>query len=99
MLSRMDPLLNLQCKTCHSFFKWQGEDNNKEVCTTKSNTLISQVLGLSSLHLHMIWMIEHCGVEVKACGENTRLELCFHRSVLQADAVQIGKCCDPLESG
>ena len=47
----------------------------------------------------MIWMIEHCGVEVKACGENTRLELCFHRSVLQADAVQMGKYCDPLESG
>ena len=40
---------------------------------------------------------------MKACDQNTRLELCCHRSgwgiVLQANAAQIGKCCDPLKSG
>ena len=73
--------------------------------STETTTLTSdatwQGLALSSLHLHMIWIIEHCCVEVKAYGQNTRLELwCPHSGwgiVLQADAAQIGKCCDPLE--
>ena len=51
----------------------------------------------------MICIIEHCYIGVKACDQNTRLESCCHRSgwgiVLQADAAQIGKCGDPLESG
>ena len=108
MLSRMYPLLNLLCKTWLSFLS----DNvkitiRKAVPSSKSTTMISyitwQVLALSSLHLHMVWIIEHSCVEVKACGENTRLELCCHHSgwgiVLQAYAAQMGKWCDPLESG
>ena len=75
--------------------------------SSKTTTLTSHItwqgLALSSLHLHMIWIIEHCCIEVKACDQNTRLELCCHRSgwgiVLLADAAQMGKCCDLLESG
>ena len=51
----------------------------------------------------MIWIIEHCCIRVKACDQKSRLELCCHRSgwgiVLQVDAAQMGKCCDPLKSG
>ena len=75
--------------------------------SSKSTTLTShitwQVLALLSLHLHMIWIIEHRCVEVKACGANIRLELYYHHSrwdiILQADAAQMGKCCNPLQSG
>ena len=49
----------------------------------------------------MIWIIEHCCVEVKAYDQNTRLEFCSHHSawdiVVHADATQTGKCCDPVE--
>ena len=42
----------------------------------------------------MIWIIEHCCVDVKACGQNIKLELCCHHSgwgiVLQADVAQMG---------
>ena len=66
--------------------------------STETTTLTShttwQGLALSSLHLHMIWMIEHCCVEVKAYGQTARLELWCHHSGwgigLQADAAQIG---------
>ena len=72
----------------------------KKYHSDKSHNVTS--IGLSSLHLHIIWIIEHCCVEGKACSENTRLELCCHHSgwdiILQADAVRMGKCCDPLES-
>ena len=103
----MDPLLNLLCKTWLSFVSDKVKIAiRKAAQSSKCTTLIShitwQVFALSSLHLHMIWIIEHCCVDVKAYGENTRLELCCHHSgwdnVLQADAAQMGKCCDPLES-
>ena len=71
--------------------------------TTLTSHITWQGLALSYLHLHMIWTIEHCCIEVKACDQNTRLELCCHHSgwgiFLQAEAAQIGKCCDPLDSG
>ena len=95
ILSRMDPLLNLLCKTCFSFLSDSVEITiRKAAQSSKGTTLITwQVLALSSLHLHMIWKIEHCWFEVKACGENTRLELCCHHNwwdiVLQADAAQM----------
>ena len=51
----------------------------------------------------MIWIIEHCCIGVKACDQNTMLGLCCRHSgwviVLQSDAAQMGKCCDPLECG
>ena len=51
----------------------------------------------------MIWIIELCCIGVKPCDQKTRLELCCRHSgwgmVLHADAAQIGKCCDLLESG
>ena len=75
----------------------------------KSTTLTSHitwqvlVLALSYLHLHMIWIIEHCCVEVKACDQNSSKNWCCHHNgwsiVLQADADQMAKCCDPLGSG
>ena len=75
----------------------------------KSSTLTSHitwqvfVLALSYLHLHMVWIVEHGCVEVKACGQNTSQNWCCHHNgwgiVLQADADQEGKCCDLLESG
>ena len=84
MLMRMDPLLKLMCKTRLSFCKWQWEDDNKAGKSSKSITLTShiiwQVLPLSSVHLPMIWIIEHCCVEVKARSQNIRLELCCHYS-------------------
>ena len=108
LLSRMDPLLNLLCKTCLPYFKWQGEDNNKEGCaifkkyhSDKSHNVTS--IGFIIFAPAYDLIIEHCCVELKACGDDTRLELCCHHSgwdiVLQAYAAQMGKCCDPLESG
>ena len=51
----------------------------------------------------MIWIIEHCCIGLKACDQNARLKLCCRHSgwgiVLQADAAQMGKCCDHLGSG
>ena len=108
LLMRMDPLLNLLCKTWLSFLNDKVKITiRKAGQSSKSTILIShitwQVVTISYLHLHMIWMIEHCCVEVKACGENTRLELCSHHCgwdiVVQADAAQMDKCCDPLGSG
>ena len=74
---------------------------------SKSTTLTIhikwQVLALTFLHLYMILIIEHCYIEGKACGENTRLELSCHHSgwdiVVQVAAAQMGKWRDPLESG
>ena len=67
--------------------------------TTMTRHITWQEWALSSLHLQMIWIIEYCCVEVKACGQNARLELCCHHSgwgiVLQADAAEMGKCCYP----
>ena len=61
-----------------------------------------KVLALSSLHPHMMWIIEHCCVEMKACRQNVRPELCCHHNewdivLHHADATQMGKCCDSLE--
>ena len=46
-------------------------------------------------------MIEHGCVDVKAGVQDTKLDLCCHHNawgiVIQADATQTGKCCDPLE--
>ena len=45
----------------------------------KSTTLKSHitwkvlVLDLSYLYLHMFWIVEHGCVEVKACGQNTKI--------------------------
>ena len=109
-MSKMDPLLKLLSKTWLAFFLLSNKIKmiiRKAGQSSKTDTLKSHItwqgLALSSLHLHMIWLIEHCCIEVKACDQNTRLELCCHRSgwgiVLQADAAQMGKCCDPPESG
>ena len=58
-----------------------------------------QVLALQYLHMHMIWMIEHCCVDVKTFVQNSKLELCCHHTawdtVLHADATQAGICCNP----
>ena len=35
------------------------------------------VLDLSYLYLHMIWIVEHGCVEVKACGQNTEFGVVF----------------------
>ena len=60
-----------------------------------------QVLAWKSLHMHMLWIIEHCCGEVKTCVQNTKPKLWCHHSasdtVLHPDATQMGKCCDVLE--
>ena len=45
----------------------------KSTTLTRHVTWHVLVLTLSYLHLHMIWIIEHGCVEVKACGQNTNL--------------------------
>ena len=51
----------------------------------------------------MILILEHCCGEAKAYDQKNWLEVwCHHMGwsiVLQVDTAQMGKCCDPLESG
>ena len=79
------------------------KDGQSSETTPATNHITWQGLALSSLHLHMIWVIVHCCVEVKASDQKTRLELwCYHSGwgiVLQGDAAEMGKCCDPQEFG
>ena len=97
ILMKMDSLLELLSKPWLAFFLLSGKMKmtiRKAGHFSKTNTLTSHITwqgwASSSLHLHMIWIIEHCCIEVKACDQNTKLELCCHRSgwciVLQAEA-------------
>ena len=97
---RTDPLPKLLSK--HDWLSFSSDrvkmTKRKTGQSSKTTTMTSHIAwqewALSSLHMHMIWIIEHNCVEVKACGQNTRLEFCCHHS---ADATQTGKCCDPLK--
>ena len=76
------------------FFKWQGEDDNKEGWT------LFKKHHPNKSHNNLTLL---CSGESMCPWKKTRLELCCHHSgwdiVLQAHATQMGKCCDPLESG
>ena len=103
MLMGMDPLLKLLYRTRLSFFKRRDEGRTtfKKHHLDKSHYMTS--MGFIILYLHMIWIIEHCCIEMKTSVQNTKLDLCFHHIgwyiVLQADTTPMGKWCDPLKFG
>ena len=99
MLMRKDPLL----KFLYMAFFFKRQDKGGWTIFKKYHPQkLHNMTSIAFIIFAPAHDLNNC-VEMKACGQYTMLELCCHRSregiVLQADAAQMGKCSDRLESG